>query len=229
MFVSRWVVARTRKRLLRATALLGFVFATMIAPRPAPAGTIAEQRARLPPPRQCEDSIVGQWQSNDFKRHRGMWEIFTLDIHRHPEDPNKLTGTITNHFWDGDENDAEPGKCPEDIHVVVSMDAEGTITGEDIRFFGVGQWRLDTQYCGSPFGYVLDVFEGQLDKELQEFQSVANDGIVAINERTVFRRIGCFDEEVEGREPKEPKVVVTPPSFYPPEEDAPAVGGCLSR
>ena len=227
--MSRYAVVRARKRLIRGGTLLAFVLATMAAPRPAPAGTIAEQRARLPPPRQCEDSIVGQWQSNDFKRHRGMWEIFTLDIHRDPDDPNKLTGTITNHFWDGDDSDAEPSECPDDIHVVVSMNAEGTITGEDIRFYGVGQWRLDKRFCGSPFGYVLDVFEGQLDKELQEFQSVANDGIVAINERTVFRRIGCFDEEGEDAEPNGPKVVVTPPSFYPPEDDAPAAAGCLSR
>ena len=80
--------------------------------------------------------------------------------------------------------DAEPGECPGSVHLVVSMDAEGTITGEDNRFRGVGQWRLDNEYCGSPFGYVLDVFEGRPDEELQASHSVANDGVVAIDERT---------------------------------------------
>jgi len=203
-------------------ALVGFCIATMM-PRTAPAGTVAEQRARLPPPAECRDSIVGRWKSHDFKRHRGMWEIFTLEIRRSDTDPNKLKGTISNHYWNGGENDAEPGLgCPQSLHVTVSMDAEGTITGPDIRFEGVGEWRQDEAWCGDTGAYVLDVFEGRLDAELQEFQAVLNDGVVAINERTVLRRIGCLDDDAA---PAEPKVVVKPPAFYPPEERE-ASGGC---
>lgn len=199
----------------------------MVVPTRAPAGTVAEQRARLPPPAQCEDSIAGIWKSHDFRPTRGVWEIMTLEIRRSDdaEDSNALTGTIVNLFWHGSSEDQEPGRCRGFTHAQVSQNAEGTITDGLIEFHGVGQWRLDQLFCGNSFQYVLDVFEGRFDPERQEFVSVANDGVVAINEPTVFRRIGCLPED--GTK-EAPKVVVKAPSFYPPG-DTPTGGGCMSR
>lgn len=213
------------RRLRGPTALAAFVVASMTVSRPAPAGTVAEQRARLPPPATCADSIEGVWKSHDFRGHRGVWEIFTLEIRRNDSGGNTLRGTITNEYWLGGERDSEPGPCEGLKHAIVSMDAEGKIDGETITFHGVGDWRLDAHLCGGSVSYVLDDFTGTLDLEAQEFQTLANDGIVAINEPTVFRRIDCFEGQPSGSKKKGPRVVVRPPAFYPPEEER--RGGCM--
>ncbi len=216
-------VARTQRQArIGAGALVVFALWTMV-PRSAPAGTVAEQRARLPPPAQCSDPIVGIWKSHDYRGHRAIWEVFTLDIRRVEPGGTALTGTIRNQFWDGGPDDKEPGICKGIDHAIVSMDAKGSIDGDTIRFRGVGQWRLDERLCGSDFDYVLDEFTGAMELERQEFQTVANDGVVAINEPTVFRRIGCLDSD-DPTAKRRPSVVVTPPSFYPPERDPPAAG-----
>jgi hypothetical protein len=204
---------------LTSTLLAGL---SMTAPRRSPAGTVAEQRARLPPPAQCEDAVTGTWKSHDFRPHREVWEVFTLEIRR-KDGSDALVGTIHNQFWYGGPEDSEPGPCEGVLHAEVSMDAEGRVDGPRIRFHGVGQWRLDAVRCGDKDGgYVLDDFSGEIDPERLEFQSLANDGIVAINEPTVFRRIGCLPEQASA-----PQVVVTPPSFYPPPEER--AGGCGAR
>ena len=65
--------------------------------------------------------------------------------------------------------------------------------------------------CGSSigFGYNLDNFTGTIDPEIQEFQSVNNDGGISVNEPNVFRRIRCF----EGPAPTDD---VEPPPFQRP-------------
>ena len=193
----------------------------MSAPRRVPAGTVAEQRARLPAPARCEDPVTGIWKSHDFRPHRGVWEVFTLEIRRR-DGAGHLVGTIVNDFWYAGPEASEPGPCEGRLHAKVSMDAEGRADGPRIHFHGVGQWRLDATLCGEHGGgYVLDDFSGEIDPELLEFQSVANDGIVAINEPTVFRRIDCLPEDEQAT----PQVRVKPPSFYPPQEER--AGGCL--
>lgn len=62
-------------------ALAAFVVLSAV-PRRAPAGTVAEQRARLPPAAQCEDPVEGLWRSHDFRDRWDEWTIFTLEIHR---------------------------------------------------------------------------------------------------------------------------------------------------
>ena len=88
---------------------------------------------------------------------------------------------------------------------------------------GVGAWRLDALLCGEHAGrYNLDQLSGRLDLERLEFQSVDSDGGVAVNEPTVFRRVECLPE-AKADQPE--VVVVNPPAFHPPEDDA---GGCAS-
>jgi hypothetical protein len=189
-------------------------------PRRAPAGTVAEQRARLPPPAQCEDPVEGIWRSHDFRDWRRQWTIFTLEIHR-VDGTDDLRGTIRNESWRGDAEQSEPGPCVGELRYDVSMDAVGRVEHGQIAFGGVGQWRLDAVLCGDfNGGYNLDNFTGPLDAELLEFQSVNNDGGVSVNEPTVFRRVKCL----EGPKLEDPKVVVRPPSFYPPEDER--RGGC---
>ncbi|MCX4245516.1 hypothetical protein [Paraliomyxa miuraensis] len=217
-------MARPRRARIQSTlgglALGAFVVLSAM-PRRAPAGTVAEQRARLPPPAQCEDPVEGIWKSHDFREWRRQWTIFTLEIHRIDGTPN-LRGTIRNESWRGDANQSEPGACEGELRYDVSMDAEGRVESGQIQFGGIGQWRLDAVLCGEFIGgYNLDNFTGPLDPELLEFQSVNNDGGVSVNEPTVFRRIECLDAP----KGEEAKIVVQPPAFYPPEEGE-GRGGC---
>lgn len=208
---------------LGISALGAFVVLGMMVPRRAPAGTVAEQRARLPPPAQCEDPVEGIWKSHDFRSDRRQWTIFTLEIHR-VDGTADLRGTIRNESWRGDADRSEPGPCEGELRYDVSMDGVGRVEPGQIAFGGVGAWRLDAVLCGEFLGgYNLDNFTGALDVDLLEFQSVNNDGGVSVNEPTVFRRVDCL----EGVKVEDPKVVVTPPAFYPPEDEA--GGGCASR
>lgn len=211
---------RTRTQAhLGLVALAAFVVLSA-APRRAPAGTVAEQRARLPPPAQCEDPVEGVWKSHDFREWRRQWTIFTLEIHRVDGTP-ELRGTIRNESWRGDANQSEPGPCVGELRYDVSMDAVGRVESGQIEFGGVGAWRLDAVLCGEFVGgYNLDVFTGPLDGELLEFQAVNNDGGVSVNEPTVFRRVACLP----GAKAEDPQVVVRPPAFYPPEDAD--KGGC---
>lgn len=220
---------RTQGR-LGLLALAAFVLGTMV-PSRAPAGTVAEQRARLPPPATCADPIAGTWTSFDYRERWGEWKIFTLQITR-VDGSDALTGTITNETWRGDPSQSEPGPCTGQLHYVVSMDAVGKVHDGQIEFGGVGQWRHDASKCSNFFDhytrYNLDQFTGPLDLELLEFQSVNNDGGRNVNEPTVFRRVECLDDP--SAKEQAPKVAVTPPAFYPaPDEQRPAAAGCIPK
>lgn len=191
------------------------------APRRAPAGTVAEQRARLPPPAQCEDPVEGIWRSHDFRPQWQEWTIFTLEIHR-VDGTDRLGGTIRNESWQGEARRSEPGPCEGEQHFVASMDAEGRIDGSVIDFGGVAPWRLDATRCGEALtAYNLDRFTGALDPERLEFQSVNNDGGDEVNLPVVFRRVGCLPQQGAQADPT-PTIEVTTPAFYPPE---PVEGG----
>lgn len=171
--------------------------------------SVGEQRARLPPPAACADAIEGVWRSYGYNPDRGAWSRFTLTIERQSGSSSALKGTIHNEGWKGDESTLQPPVCTGRTHFEVSMDARGSFQGSTVVFFGVGDWRMDELHCGGEsFGYSLDRFTGQLDGELQEFQSVNNDGDQAINVPTVFRRTRCISDALE------PKAVVPPP-FQP--------------
>ncbi|MFK7985358.1 MAG: hypothetical protein AB8I08_04940 [Sandaracinaceae bacterium] len=202
------------RRAAHAGAALLIVVLWLI-PRRAPA-TIAEQRARLPPAAECDDELVaGIWRSHNYNVRYGDWSVFTLRIRRDPNNPSQLTGTITNHNWDGTAADEEPPECAQQTgnEWVVSMDARGTVTDDlRIEFGAYGEWRLDSAQCHSgPWGYNLDHFSGVIEPSILEFQSVNNDGGRSVNERTVFRRIRCPPvASVEA-----PSVNPRPPDFYP--------------
>jgi hypothetical protein len=219
-------------RTLALVILCGAFVVLSAAPRRAPAGTVAEQRARLPPPAQCEDPVEGIWRSHDYRERRRFWTMYTLEIQR-IDGTDRLRGTIANHTWVGGPKQSEPGVCERgpdgEMRFVVSMDAEGRVEGNQIQIGGVGTWRLDENPCGDYHGtyggYNLDHFAGPLDLELLEFQSIHNDGDAAVNEPTVFRRVDCLaGAKAKAEDPA--VVLVTPPPFYPPEEEQ---GGCGVR
>jgi hypothetical protein len=194
-----------RRRLLLVPVALGLLVA------PAVEATIEEQRERLPPPADCGDVVEGEWRAHRYSQRFRDWRIFTLTIRYQPGSRTDLVGTIRNQAWDGRPDQPEPGPCgltPEQW--VVSTDARGTILGNEVVFSGVGQWRLERVDCGDgPSGYNLDRFSGTIDPELEEFQSVNNDGGRAVNEPTVFRRIRCFPPDAQ------PHIEVAPPPFFP--------------
>ena len=205
-------------------AVLCFMLSTWL-PGLGQASTVAEQRARLPPPAACKDPVAGIWKSHSYDERFRDWTIFTLEMHRVAPDSEAFEGTITNHSWDALPHESSPPPCRNELRYIVSMDAKGTVVDGKINFYGVGQWRLEDVPCGdwAGMGYNLDHFSGQIDPEIMEFQTVNNDGGRAINDPTVFRRVHCNDgEELEA----EPRIAVTPPPFTPPEPEA---GGCGFR
>jgi hypothetical protein len=182
-------------------------------------GTIAEQRARLPPPATCDDPVVGIWRSHQFHEHWQEWGVFTLEIRRDPDDPNALQGVITNRSWYAGPEQTEPGTCQGQLDYHVTMPAAGSFADGRVQFHGTS-WRLDQVFCGSSagFAYNLDRFSGTIDPDLQEFQSVNNDGGRYIDVPTVFRRVECFEEGPA------PSIQVQPPPFVP-QMDGPGCSG----
>ena len=184
-------------------------------PNVAPA-TIAEQRARLPPPAECGDEIVeGIWRSHAYMRRLGVWDIFTLVVRRDPNDRDALIGTITDHHWDGSPQDEQPPPCAQQTGMewLVSTDARGRVTdGTHIVFHGVGQWRLDEVRCRrGTSAYNLDRFTGAIDPSILEFQSMNDDGGAYVDVPTVFRRVRC----PPAPSAEAPSVNPTRPPFYP--------------
>jgi len=191
----------------------GLMTTVLLASRDAP-GTVAEQRARLPPAAECgEDPVAGRWKSHQFYAKRKRWTVFTLEIRRDggPKS-NKLVGRIINHTWQGGADREQAGKCgpKQRERKQISMTAKGEVNGEAIRFEGTS-WKLDRHICGPrrPFRYYLDRFTGKIDKKRQEFQSVNNDGGPMVNHPTVFRRIGCLSD------PPPPDVKIKAPALLP--------------
>ncbi len=201
----------TRPKKRRALAVAAVLTLAAIA-LPASA-TIQEQRNRLPPPADCgdDDPVTGVWKSHAYYPGHGQWYIFTLSIGRDPEREGQLTGTVHSHYWTGSPGDEEPPPCgPGGYHQTVIMPADGTVNGLAIEFGGTS-WELEQNFCGPPvFSYFPDRFSGVIDPEIEEFQSVNNDGGPMVNYPTVFRRIRCLSDPEQA-----PPVVVSPPSFYP--------------
>ncbi len=183
----------------------------LLLPVPVLMGTVAEQRARLPPPAECTDPLAGTWKSHQYHAEQRQWTECFLHIRRLEGKPNQLEGQIVNHSWHGDDTLVEPPPCSGDYRYRVSMDAKGTVEGDHIEFWGLPPWRKDAVLCGQMyFGYNLDHFSGDIDHELHEFQSVNNDGGVAVNQPTVFRRIRCVVDHLEPVDP------IEPPPYLPP-------------
>ncbi len=204
-----------RPRRVAAVAIVVAFVVAFVAPALAPA-TITEQRARLPPPARCEDEVEGLWKSHSYWKSHGQWYVFTLEIHRTKADPNRLTGTLLSHYWSGGSTDEEPPPCrPPGYRQQVRMVGAGHIR-DGVVTFGGTSWTLERTYCGRNWAnYYPDVFSGRIDPDLQEFQSVNNDGGPAVNVPQVFRRIRCLEPD------SQPHIVVTPPAFQPPSR-----GGC---
>jgi hypothetical protein len=210
---------------LGKVALVAFAIVGGLVPLRAPA-TVQEQRARLPPPAECDDPVAGIWKSHSYDESYYDWTIFTLDIHRKEGSPTELEGTISNHSWLGPPEQSQPGVCEGLTRYKVSMDAAGTVVDNAIVFTGHGQWRLDGVLCGEFNGlYNLDSFSGTIDPDILEFQSVNNDGGRAVNYPVVFRRVACHAGELTGED--EARIAVAPPPFYPPEDEAGGGCGCF--
>lgn len=202
---------------MRSASLLVLVGLPLVFPSRAPA-TVAEQRARLPPPAHCDDPVAGVWKSHKFDDRFGDWYIFTLTIRR-VGGGNELVGSINAHFWTGGPKQAEPPKCKLGVrHVTVQMDGVGSISPDGEILFRGTSWKPENAYCGPPIQrgeYNLDNFSGKIDPKLEEFQSVNNDGGRSVNDPTVFRRVAC------DQPPPAPHVNPVAPPFQPPR-----VGGC---
>lgn len=213
--VERGVQLLRGSRRLVAVVVVAIFVVLMVLPRGAPA-TITEQRNRLPPPAHCEDEVEGIWRSHSYWKGHGQWYLFTMEVRRVKSDPSRLTGTIVSHYWNGGPNDEEPPACRAGgYRQIVRMPGAGHIVNGVVTFGGTS-WTLERTFCGPPTArYYPDNFSGQIDPELQEFQSVNNDGGPAVNVPQVFRRIRCLDPD------SHPHISVTPPDFQPPSR-----GGC---
>ena len=206
--------ARHPRRLLPRVLWVALFALLTLASRSAP-GTVAEQRARLPPAAECAGKVEGKWKAQVYTAGEGAWYEFDLEIHKVPGSETELTGLVHVHSWRGDPNQASPGPCDGRLHYRGTMNGRGSYHDGDIAFGG-SDFHLDETMCGEMGGYNPDQFTGRIDERLQEFQSVNNDGGQAVNEPTVFRRIGCFDEGPKAN------ADVTPPPYYPERRQ----GGC---
>jgi hypothetical protein len=184
----------------------------------APA-TVAEQRSRLPPAAECESEVEGTWKAL-IHDDDDEWYEFTLEVRHDPNDKTVLTGSITVHSWEGPSDQPEPPTKCAGRRYIGKMSGSGTFVGGDV-VFGGADFHVTEDLCGGPAAYNEDQFSGKLEPERQEFQSVNNDGGDAVNEPTVFRRIGCFDQPQD--RPNQTSGEVTKPAFYPKRK---SVGGC---
>lgn len=180
---------------------------------------IEEQRARLPPPATCQDPVEGVWLSHSWYPQQ-EWYMFTLRVRRASAGSRDLVGEIESHAWNGTTQEVEPPACRSGLdHWVIFMPARGHLDEDGTIHFGGTSWRVKDTFCGYAPGlgsYNLDQFSGKIDADLQEFQSVNNDGGEAVNEPTVFRRVGCLEPRPT------PHPVVAPPPFFPSMR----TGGC---
>lgn len=208
--------SRKRTRAVHVAALVA-ALSVMLASSPAPAD-IQEQRARLPPPAfDCTDPIDGVWMSHVYSPPHGEWYIVTLTMQHRAPGSTELTGNMRVEFWDGPPTDPNPPPCqPGGFHVRVFQPSVGRVNGLDIQFDATS-WQHEQTLCGDRgYNYALDHHSGHIDLTTMEFQSVNNDGALAVNEPHVFRRIRCIDPA------RPPRPVVRPPAFHPPGR----AGGC---
>jgi hypothetical protein len=202
-------VARRHGKRIWGAAIAAWLAALTIGSPDAPA-TVEEQRARLPPAAECNSPVAGRWKALDYSERQNSWYQYVLEVHEDATDPSVLTGMIYIDTWTGPGTSPEP-PVPCHWRYQGKMVGHGTFTGGQVEFAG-SEFQLTQQICGGYIAYNPDHFTGKLEPERQEFQSVNNDGGVAVNEPTVFRRIGCFED---GR--KEPDKSVAPPPFFPKE------------
>lgn len=196
---------------LRRTCLLvaTVAVATMFVASPGAASNIEEQRARLPPAALCRDSVTGTWTAQRFDSRRNQWYLYTLEVAREGAS-DKLVGSIRTEYWDGNDGDVYPPMCKGQAqHKKVHQDAAGRLDARTIEFGGTN-WRPVESLCGPPQGYNPDRFTGTIDDSTQEFQSVNNDGGMAVNAPSVFRRTRCAPDEAP------PMPVPAPPPFMAP-------------
>ena len=193
--------------------ILAAVLFLLVVRVPEAPATVAEQRARLPPPAECESPIEGKWKAIVFSSNDFSWYEFILEVRHVPEDKSRLTGMIYVDTWLGGPEQSEPGPC-RGRRYKGKMDGTGSFTDGQVTFGG-GAFQLVEVICGDQYtsvGYNPDQFTGRVEPDRQEFQSVNNDGGNAVNEPTVFRRIGCFDDQAvaqpTGSDAK-------PPPFFP--------------
>jgi hypothetical protein len=189
--------------------------------------TIEEQRARLPPaPEKCADEVEGTWMSLKYSPHYHppQWYEVTIEIKRTAPGSELLEGSMLVRYWFGGPGDAKPPACkPGGYDRFVFQPSVGKITTDGQLRVDATSWSQREVRCGGEGyrGYNLDHYAGKIDPVLKEFQSVNNDGGIAVNEPAVFRRIRCpAPGEVDNRD-KKSNISVKPPSFVPARS-----GGC---
>jgi hypothetical protein len=210
--------ARRRPKRLLATAGIAALLLAMTIRLPQAPATVAEQRARLPPAAECESDVEGRWRGLVYNQREREWYDRILDIRHVEGSDTELTGMIFAESWEGGPELSEPSPCAE-ARFRGKMVGRGSYVDGAVTFAG-GEFQLTEVACGRPVPYrhyYPDRFTGRINKTLQEFQSVNNDGGVAINEPNLFRRIACFDDEAR----PDPNVE-SPPPFFPPRGS----GGC---
>lgn len=179
----------------------------------APA-TVAEQRARLPPAAECQSPIAGRWKALVYSHTTSSWYQRTLELHQDEADPTRLIGVQYVEYWAGPVTEPEPpATCIR--HQRGKMTGRGTFINDEVAFYS-DEYELVEIICGGRGGYNPDNFTGRLDRELQEFQAINNDGGTSVNEPTLFRRIACLDDGVRQER------TVEPPAFFPKRR----TGGC---
>jgi hypothetical protein len=207
---------RRRAARLLPGAAIGALLLAMVVRLPEAPATVAEQRARLPPAAECESDVAGRWRALIYSLDTHSWYDWTMEVRHVEGSPDALTGVIYVDTWFGTPDQSEPGACMGRGRYKGKMEGHGHYRNGEV-FFGGRAFQLSEIVCGEGvIGYNPDQFTGKLEKARHEFQSVNNDGGLAVNEPTVFRRVACFDDEPRANPD------VAPPPFFPERRE----GGC---
>lgn len=166
-------------------------------------GSVAEQRARLPPPStDCSDPAAGTWVSHTYFAHVGEWYRFSIALDR--QAGGSLTGVIRSDFWDGGPDDAGPVACGSGWNRQgVVEQAAATFDGTTLTIDATSWSRDPNHACGEDRyqSYSLDHFAGQIDPATAEFQALLNATGPWKDVPIVFRHVSCGDSASSGREP----------------------------
>jgi hypothetical protein len=206
----------------RTVLALGCASLAVIALAPSSLfGSIEDQRARLPPAAtpdggaDCSDPAAGEWIGQQYNAGSRSWQRYRLTIRRREPGANALVGEVRVHYWTGPMSQSTPpAQCAAGQQSVeVAQNATGAVDGDSL-YFGGNDWRTSQVFCNraGAISYNPDRFSGTIDRAIQEFQSVNNDGGSAVNEPVVFRRVQCPQRESE----RPQAVVVLPPTTPTP-------------
>jgi len=141
----------------------------------------------------CKNDVQGIWRADTNTGNNG-WNVMTLFVRHTPGSGSDVQGNIIADVWHGTAADRTPPSCVgnKPLHYRAHMDAHGTYAAPTLDFQG-SNVSIEKVFCGRSSGYNADHLKGAVDLATGQFNGTNNDGHAAVNESTLFHRVGCID------------------------------------